>query len=66
MGIALSNILAFSRTLSTTVTSRVMLEIDFIADTRPGDETGDDGIGLPEDWPSSAAIESQRVTAPYL
>ena len=73
MGIALSNILAFSGTLKTTVTSWVMLEIalgavarvrNFIADTEPEDDFDDDYKGL-EDWPSKGAVEFENVTASY-
>lgn len=72
MGIALSNILAFSGTLKTTITSWVMLEIalgavarvrNFIADTEPEDEF--DEYEDREDWPSKGAIEFDGVTASY-
>lgn len=75
MGIALSNILAFSGTLQTTVTSWVMMEIalgavarvhNFIADTKPEDDFEEYDDIKSQTWPSKGAIELQGVTASYL
>lgn len=75
MGIALSNILAFSGTLQTTVTSWVMMEIalgavarvhNFVAETKPEDEFDEYDDVKPGSWPSEGAVEFKGVTASYL
>lgn len=75
MGIALSNILAFSATMKATITSWVSLEVslgavarikNFISEVAPEDDSQEQ---VPEtlgrDWPMEGAIELQNVSASY-
>lgn len=77
IGIALSNIIAFSATMKATITSWVSLEVSlgaiarirsFSSDVQPEDHIdmyNAPSPKLPEDWPSQGSIEMRDVTASY-
>ncbi|KAF4311832.1 Metal resistance protein YCF1-like protein 2 [Botryosphaeria dothidea] len=75
MGIALSNILAFSATMKATITSWVSLEVslgavarikNFVSEVTPEDDSeGNVPETLDRDWPTQGAIELRDVSASY-